>query len=97
MSGRKHIELHNILSSSVKENENGKILVYKIKFTRSVKFLASSLLRYTNNLAEGLHKNKCKYCKSCLEHMWVKAVSRIQICRPKRKNIRVWQEFRKKI
>ena len=97
MSGRKHIELLDILSSIIKENENGKILVYEIKFTRSVKLLASSLSCYTNNLAEGLHKNKCKYCKSCLEHMWVKAVSRIQICRPKRKNIRVWQEFRKKI
>ena len=97
MSGRKHIELLDILSSIIKENENGKILVYEIKFTRSVKLLASSLSCYTNNLAEGLHKNKCKYCKSCLEHMWVKAVSRIQICRPKRKNIRFWQEFRKKI
>lgn len=61
MSGRKHIELLDILSSIIKENENGKISVYKIKFTRSVKLLASSLSRYTNNLAEGLHKNKCKY------------------------------------
>ena len=97
MSGRKHIELLDILSSIIKEKENGKILVYKIKFTRSVKLLASSLSRYTNILAEGLHQNKCKYCKSCLEHMWVKAVSRIQICRPQHKNIRVWWEFRKTI
>ena len=72
MSGRKHIEMHDILSTIRKETANGKTLVYKLKFTRSVKLMASSLSRYINNLAEGLHK--CKYCKSCLEHMWFKAV-----------------------
>ena len=33
----------------------------------SVRFMASSLLGLTNNLAEGLHKVKCKDCKPRLE------------------------------
>ena len=35
---------------------------YKIKFTDSEKFIASSLSNAADNLAEGIHTIKCKDC-----------------------------------
>ena len=54
-----------------KENENGKAIPYKIKFINSVRFMSSSPSSLSDNLAKGLHKDKCKNCKSDLEYMAV--------------------------
>lgn len=61
-----------------KENENGKAIPYKIKFINSVRFMSSSLSSLSDNLAKGLHKDKCKNCKSDLESImayWYSNVS----------------------
>ena len=42
-------------------------MTYKIRFIDNV--MASCLEHLTDNLAEGLHKDKCKDCKSNLEYM----------------------------
>ena len=41
---------------------------YKIKFIDSARFMMSSLSNLVDNLAEGIHKTKCKGCASFLEH-----------------------------
>ena len=44
----------------------------KIGFIDSLRFISSSLSSLTDNLADGLHNNKCKERKSRLEHIKVK-------------------------
>ena len=46
--------------------------LYKIKFIESAKFMAASLSGLTDNLPEGIHKIKCKYCDFFLEYESVK-------------------------
>ena len=46
-----------------KELENGKKNKYRIKFVNSVRFMAITLWRLDDNLAEKLHKGTCKDCK----------------------------------
>ena len=41
---------------------------YKIKFIDNAGFMASSLLNFVDNLAEGMHKGKCKNCDCFLEY-----------------------------
>ena len=48
-------------------NEDITNVSYKIKFIDSARFMASSLLNLVNNLAEGIHKIKCKYYNCFLE------------------------------
>ena len=50
------------------ENKN-KIfeITYKIKFLDSYRFMSTSLSKLVDNLSEGLHNNRCVYCKSCLD------------------------------
>ena len=52
--------------------DNGKTITYKIKFNDSFRFMASSLTSLVDNLFEGLHKDKCINCKSCLYYMMLK-------------------------
>ena len=47
-------------------------ITYKIKFIDSVRFMPSSLSSLADNLSEGLHNNKFKYCKSYLEYILFK-------------------------
>ena len=48
-----------IFSVPIKENnENGKKLTYKIKFTDSVRFMLSSLSSLPDNFPKGFHKDK---------------------------------------
>ena len=43
-----------------KENENGKAVIYIIKFVNSVRFMSNSLSSLAANLAAGLHKDNSK-------------------------------------
>ena len=47
-------------------------ITYKINCFDSVRFMASSLSNLADNLAEGLRKDDCINCKSCLEYVNVK-------------------------
>ena len=49
-------------------NENVVTISYKIKFIDSARFMASSLSNLADNLAEGIHKIKCKDCDCFLEY-----------------------------
>ena len=54
-----------------KENGNGKAITYNIKFINSVRFMSNSLSSMADNLAKGIHKDKCKNFKSDLQFMTV--------------------------
>ena len=43
-------------------NKSVVTISYKIKFIDSARFMATSLSNFVDNLTEGIHKNKCKYC-----------------------------------
>ena len=49
-------------------NESVETISYKIKFINSVRFIATLLSNLVDNLAEGIHKVKCKDCDCFLEY-----------------------------
>ena len=49
-------------------NESVAAISYKIKFSDIVRFMASSLSNAVDNIAEGIHKIKCKDCDYFLEY-----------------------------
>ena len=53
--------------------KKGKIIKisYKIKFIDSYRFMSTSLSKLIDNLSEGLHNDKCKYCKSYLDYVTI--------------------------
>ena len=51
-----------------KEHENGKKSTCKVNVIDIFRFMSSSLSNRVSNLSEGLHNDKCKDCKSCLEY-----------------------------
>ena len=53
-------------------NESVVNISYKIKFIDSARFMVSSLSNHVDNLAEGIHKIRCKDCDSFLEYESVK-------------------------
>ena len=53
-------------------NESVITISYKIKFIDSARFMASSLPNLVDNLAEGIHKIKCKDCNCFFEYESVK-------------------------
>ena len=55
--------------------------------------MATSLSYLVGNLAEGLHKNKCMDCKSCLKYVNVKDHLLLFICSDSNKNYK--KEFDK--
>lgn len=61
-SRRKYREIHNFVSEKQEKQENGNTIKYKIRFTDSVRSIASSLSSLADSLAEGLHKGKSKDC-----------------------------------
>ena len=82
-----NIEKHITFSVPIKKGlDNGKSITYKIKFIDSFRFMSSSLLNLVDNLSEGLHCDKCIYCKSCLDYMSVKDDQLIFKCFEYKKN-----------
>ena len=67
-----------IFSDSIKKQENGNNIKYKVRIIDSVKFMASSLSRLSDNLTEGLHKGKYKLS---LEYKTVKDDLQIFNCK----------------
>ena len=68
-----NIEKYMIFSlPTQKQNGNVKTMTYKIKFIKSVRFMASLLPSLVDNLAARLHKGKCGNCKSSLDYAKVK-------------------------
>ena len=53
-------------------NESVVTISYKIKFTDSERFMTSSLSNLVDNLAEGVHKIKCKDCDCFTKYESVK-------------------------
>ena len=56
-------------SIAIEKHDNRKTIQYKIRFTDSVRFMASSFLILADNLEDGLHKGKCEDYKSNLKSM----------------------------
>ena len=50
------------------ENKDIKI-TYKIKFINSYRFMSMPLSKLIDNLSEGIHKNTCVDCNSCLDYV----------------------------
>ena len=57
---------------AIKTDENVVTISSKIKFIESARFMASSLSNLVDNLAEGIHRIKCKDCDCFLEYEVVK-------------------------
>ena len=59
--------------TKIDKNGNDKIvnISYKINID-SFRFMSSSSSNLFDNFSEGLHSDKCKDCKSCLDYMSVK-------------------------
>ena len=80
MSWGKHRKAQNFFRSNRKRsyknnkcgNESVETVSYKIKCIDSVRFIASSLSSLVDNLAEGIHKIKCKDCDCFLKYESVK-------------------------
>ena len=53
-------------------NESVVTISYKVKSIDSARFMASSLSNLVDNIAEGIHKIKCKDCDCFLEYESVK-------------------------
>ena len=53
----------------IEKQENGKTIIYKIRFIDSLSLMAISKSSLTDNFAEILHKGKCKNCKLIVEDM----------------------------
>lgn len=56
-------------SALIETQKNAKIVKHKIRFIEHVIFMNSSLSSLIDTLAKGLHKVKCKDCKSSLEYL----------------------------
>ena len=54
------------------DNKSVVTISYKIKFTNSARFMATSLSNLVYNVTDGIHKFKCKYCDLFLEYESVK-------------------------
>ena len=55
-----------------KKLDNEETIKYKQNFIDSFRFMSTSLSKFVDNLSNGLHKDKCKYCKFKLSYMSVK-------------------------
>ena len=65
-------EKYTTFSVPLKKRDNGKRIIYKIKFIDSFRFMSSSLSSLVDNLSEVLHNYKCTSCKSCFDYISTK-------------------------
>ena len=67
----KFIDSFRFMSTKIDKDANDNIMKisYKIKFIDSFKFMSTSLSSLVDNLSEGLHRDKCTYCKYFLDYM----------------------------
>ena len=72
MFRRKHKKIITFSIPITKELDNGKTIIYKIKFIDSFRFISNSLSSLVDTLSEGIHNDKCTDCKSCLDYMITK-------------------------
>ena len=54
------------------DNDKATKISYKVKFIDSCRFMSTSLSNLVSNLSEGLHRDKCTDCKSCVDYMTIK-------------------------
>ena len=66
----KYITFSVPLKKKIKNNDIE--ITYAIKFIDSYRFMSSSLPKLVDNLSEGIHKNKCVDCNSCLDYIKIK-------------------------
>ena len=83
--------------TKIDKDGNDKIMKmsYKIKFIDSFRFMSGSLSNLVDDLAEGLHNDKCTDCKSCLDYMLIKDNQLIFRCFECKKNYK--KEFNKEL
>ena len=90
------VPIKKVINTDKAGNKSIKIISYKIKFIDSFRFMSTSLSNLVDNLSEGLHNNKCKDCKSCLEYIKVKNGQFIFEClKCKKKKKKHNQQFHK--
>lgn len=78
----------------IEKQENWKTTEYKIRFIGSIRFMASSLSRQIDNLAEGLYKGKCKILSQILKHESQKWFTYIEVFELQHKLWeKVWKGF----
>ena len=76
----KYITFSVPLKKEIKNKDKIIEITYKIKFIESYRFMSASLSKLVDNLSEGLHNNRCVYCKSCLDYMKTKNEKLILRC-----------------
>lgn len=65
--------VYHLSMNQLEKEKNGMTIKCKTIFIEKVRFIASSHSRLTDNLAEGLHKDKWKDCQNSKhEHWWEK-------------------------
>ena len=67
-------EKHITFSVPIKKESNeGRTIIYRIKFIGSFRFMSTSLSSLVDNLSEGIHNDRnCANCSSCLEYISTK-------------------------
>ena len=63
-------DYHFIIKQLAREFKgNSKLIMYKIKFIDSFRFVSTSLSSLVDSLSDGLYKIKCKNCNSFLDYL----------------------------
>ena len=76
----KYITFSVPLKKEIRNKDKSIEITYKIKFIDSYRFMSISLSKVVDNLSEGLHNNRCVYCKSYLDYMKTKNEKLILKC-----------------
>ena len=76
----KYITFSVPLKKEIRNKDKIIEITYKIKFIDSYRFMSTSLSKLVDNLSEGLHNNRCVYCKSYLDYMKTKCEKLIHRC-----------------
>ena len=65
----KYITFSVPLKKEIKDKDKIIEITYKIKFIDIYRLMSTSLSKLVDNLSEGLHNNRCAYCKFYLDYM----------------------------